>query len=102
MRPPRDVIPARKWMLTLRSCSTPEDGEGRKKECREEAHQAGAVQRGPWWHQRAFCQLAGSLLHSELRQQRATASPTPWTVYRREVASSGHTGARRGVQLVSG
>ena len=56
----------------------------------------------PWWHKRAFCQLAGSLLHSELRQQKATASPTPWTVHRRRVASPVHTCARRGVQPVSG
>ena len=50
----------------------------------------------------AFCKSAGSLLHSELRQQRATASPTLWTVHRRGVASPGHTGARRGVQPASG
>ena len=31
---------------------------------------------------RGFCQLAGSLLHSELRQQRATASPALWTALR--------------------
>ena len=49
-----------------------------------------------------FCQLAGSLLHSELRQQRATALPTLWTVHRRIVESPGHTGARRGVHPASG
>ena len=49
----------------------------------------------PWWHQRAFCQLAGTLLHSELRQQRTTALPTLWTVHRSVVASPGHTGARK-------
>ena len=35
----------------------------------------------PCWHQRAFCQSAGSPLHTELRQQRATASPIMWTIY---------------------
>ena len=56
----------------------------------------------PWWHQRAFCQLAGSLFHSELRQQKATAPPTLWAIHRRVVSSPGHTGARRGVQPASG
>ena len=46
----------------------------------------------------AFCQLAGSFFHSELRQQRATASPPLWTVHWRVVASPGHTAARRGVR----
>ena len=49
-----------------------------------------------------FYQLAGSLLHSDLRQQRATASPTLWNVHQRGVASPGHTGARGGVQPASG
>ena len=43
-----------------------------------------------------------TFLHSELRKQRATASPTLWTVHQRIVATPGHTGAQRGVQPASG
>ena len=49
-----------------------------------------------------FFHLAGFLRPSGLQQQRATASPTLWTVHRMVVASPGHTGARRGVEPASG